>query len=440
MELQTFLTSIMIGSASGVLAGILPGVGATVTVLLLFPYLITQDPISIVVCFTSLYSMSQFVGSVPAILLGIPGETSSLPAVIEGKKLKLLGKVNESIAYTALGSVVGSMICLFFVFVIRSYLDNLVYVYRTSIQISLIFLVLLVLIYRGGNKIFINLLLLAVGFTLGMIGMNGVSGTGFLHFGYANLQSGLPLFPVILSLFVLPQFYQTINDSKQNKKIQTFEIKLEYFVNFFKYISASVRGTILGFIGGFCPGLTHAFSSQLAYQSEQLIKHKEDRELKSLISAETANNAGAFSAILPLIILGIPISSSEALLLTIMQMRGWDLSISDYAPILTASVQALVLVNLLGLITAWPFAKHISKLLLIPEKILYPSLFLILILLNYYIGMKHWNELWYMAVLSIFLPIGWLFRRYNTMPLIFAFIIAKYFYSLLVVGGQLWLQ
>jgi len=178
----------------------------------------------------------------------------------------------------------------------------------------------------------------------------------------------------------------------------------------------------------------------LAYQSEQLIKHKEDRELKSLISAETANNAGAFSAILPLIILGIPISSSEALLLTIMQMRGWDLSISDYAPILTASVQALVLVNLLGLITAWPFAKHISKLLLFPEKILYPSLFLILILLNYYIGMKHWNELWYMAVLSIFLPIGWLFRRYNTMPLIFAFIIAKYFYSLLVVGGQLWLQ
>ena len=83
-----FTIAVILGIIAGTFAGLLPGVGATVIVLILFPIFLTFDPINIIVCFVSLYSMTQYVGSVPALLLGVPGEASSLPAVVEGQKLK----------------------------------------------------------------------------------------------------------------------------------------------------------------------------------------------------------------------------------------------------------------------------------------------------------------------------------------------------------------
>jgi len=431
-----FLIAIILGIIAGTFAGLLPGVGATVSVLILFPIFLTFDPIYIIVCFVSLYSMTQYVGSVPALLLGVPGEASSLPAVVEGQKLKSQNKISEAIAYTAIGSLLGSIVVVSLTLAGGTLIEKIATIYRTPIQTALIFLVLGMMIFYRENKTWQNLLLIFLGYVFGLIGIHGDLNREFLTFGNPYLYDGLPVFPVILSLFVFPLFLKTVYEST-DKKVTPFQIKLTYFISFFKHWTSSVRGTVLGFIGGFCPGMTHAFSSQLAYNTEKMLGKD---SLKTVISSETANNAGAFSAILPLIVLGIPISSSEALLLAILEMKSFAFSLNDFLPILQKSSIALVIVNCIGIIIAWPLAKYICKIFLLSPKILYSSLFIFLVILNYYVGSLYYSANFYMLTLVLLLPIGWVLRKLNTMPLIFCFIISNYSIELLWISYQLYIK
>jgi len=431
-----FLIAIILGIIAGTFAGLLPGVGATVSVLILFPIFLTFDPIYIIVCFVSLYSMTQYVGSVPALLLGVPGEASSLPAVVEGQKLKSQNKISEAIAYTAIGSLLGSIVVVSLTLAGGTLIEKIATIYRTPIQTALIFLVLGMMIFYRENTTWQNLLLIFLGYVFGLIGIHGDLNREFLTFGNPYLYDGLPVFPVILSLFVFPLFLKTVYEST-DKKVTPFQIKLTYFISFFKHWTSSVRGTVLGFIGGFCPGMTHAFSSQLAYNTEKMLGKD---SLKTVISSETANNAGAFSAILPLIVLGIPISSSEALLLAILEMKSFAFSLNDFLPILQKSSIALVIVNCIGIIIAWPLAKYICKIFLLSPKILYSSLFIFLVILNYYVGSLYYSANFYMLTLVLLLPIGWVLRKLNTMPLIFCFIISNYSIELLWISYQLYIK
>ena len=430
-----FLFAIILGIFAGTFAGLLPGVGATVSVLILFPILLTFDPINIIVCFVSLYSMTQYVGSVPALLLGVPGEASSLPAVIEGQKLKQQNKISDAIAYTAIGSLLGSVIVVTLTLASGPLIEEIAKIYRTPVQTVLIFLVLTMMFFYKENKKIINLALMLLGYLLGMVGIHGDLNREFLTFGNVNLYGGLPMFPVILSLFVFPLFLKTIKTPVRD--ITPFQIKISYFVTFFQHSLSSLRGTLLGFIGGFCPGMTHAFSSQLAYVTEKAVSKD---SLKSVVSSETANNAGAFSAILPLIVLGIPISSSEALLLAILETKSFAFSLNEFLPILQKSALALLIVNIVGIVIAWPLAKYLCKIFLVDQKKLYAFLFLLLVILNYYIGTFYYSQYYYMMVLLCLLPLGYMLRKVNTMPLIFCFIIANYSIELLWISYQLYIM
>ncbi len=208
-----FTIAVILGIIAGTFAGLLPGVGATVIVLILFPIFLTFDPINIIVCFVSLYSMTQYVGSVPALLLGVPGEASSLPAVVEGQKLKSQDRISDAIAYTAIGSLLGSVIVVGLTLSGGPLLENIAKIYRTPVQTILIFLVLVMMFFYKDNKKISNLFLIVFGYVLGMIGIHGDLNREFLTFGIANLYNGLPIFPVILALFVFPLFLKTVSST-----------------------------------------------------------------------------------------------------------------------------------------------------------------------------------------------------------------------------------
>ena len=420
--MSSFILAILTGSASGILAGLLPGIGSTITVAIFFPLLLYFDPTFLIIAFACHYSMSQYIGSVPAITLGIPGETTSLPAVTEGIVLRRENKYNQAIAFTAIGSLVGSVLCLLFVYLTMDYIYDLAVIYKTSVQSVLLLLVVLLLIFVGGNSWFVNILMILGGVFLAAIGSHEGPTYTFLTFDNADLMMGLPLFPVLIALFVIPSIYQSLVSYKQSSvHIPKFTPRLRYFIDFFKYSASSLRGTIFGFIGGFCPGLTNIFSTQISYFLEKIISKKDS--LRSLISAETANNAGSISALLPLIVLGLPISSSEALILALLELKSFELSLANFVPILLDVTKALVIVNCIGIILAWPFAKYLCYCFRIPLKYVYAVRLVALFFINYYIGYMQYATAFYFIVLLALLPIGYLLRRYNTMPLVFSFIL-----------------
>lgn len=427
MGIESFLISVLVGIAGGLFAGILPGIGASISILLMWPIFMTMEPMGIVVTFICMYSMTQFVGSVPAILLSLPGEISAMQAVTEAKTLRSQNQIPEGIAYTAIGSVVGSVICLALVMTFSDWIHNIFYVYRTPFQVFTMLSVVVMMIFVGGNKWWINVLLLVGGSVLAMVGIHyyGDNHREFATFGYSQLHNGLPVFPVLLSLFVLPVFLKLIGDNPGNNftKIPEFKVDWTFLYKFKKYIPSSLRGTFIGFIGGFCPALTSVFSAQAAYGVESTLKKGPEKALERVVAAETANNAGAFSAILPLVLLAIPISTSEALILSVLQMKSFDLAYVDVIAMLEYGVIGLVITNIIGLFVAWPLARHLCYVFVIPPRILYAILFACLVAICYYIGVTKWQGDFYMWIVLALAPIGVLLRKINTLPMIFMFIL-----------------
>lgn len=427
MIIENFLIAVLTGITGGLFAGILPGIGSSVTILLMWPILMSLDPMGIVVAFICMYSMTQFVGSVPAILLSLPGEISAMQAVTEAKTLRQQNQIPEAIAYTAIGSVIGSVICLALVMTFSDWLHNLFYIYRTPFQTFTMLSVVIMMVFVGGNRWWINLLLIIGGSILAMVGIHyyGDTHKEFATFGLSQLHNGLPVFPVLLSLFVLPVFLKLICDNPTNKLtvIPQFEFNWRFVYRFKRFLPSSFRGTVIGFIGGFCPALTSVFSAQAAYGIESTLKKGPEKSLDRVIAAETANNAGAFSAILPLVLLAIPISTSEALILSILQMKSFDLAYVDVVAMLEWGVIGLVITNIVGLAVAWPLARQLCYIFVIPPKILYFILFAALVGICYYVGFTRWQGDFYMWVMLILAPFGVLLRKVNTLPMIFMFIL-----------------
>ena len=142
-----------------------------------------------------------------------------------------------------------------------------------------------------------------------------------------------------------------------------------------------------------------------------------------MIAAETANNAGVFTQLLPLLILGVPLVGSEALLLNLAEIKGFTLTTHNFQDLVLLAVGALLIANTVGLILGWPMSNMITKFYDIDSMKLkmFSIVWMMLILL--WVGYSEYS-LWYYTVLIIlFFPIGVMLKNYNTMPLVFGFMI-----------------
>ena len=150
---------LLLGVLSGVIAGFLPGVGVFVTMITLYPFLIDLSFIDLTVFYIALVSTTQYIGSVTATYLGIPGESSSLPAVIEGNSLHKKGYGSLAISGAALGSLFGALLTLGLIVSVSSFLPYLYFFYNTYAQFIIFFGIILYLIFNSKSGWIIALLL-----------------------------------------------------------------------------------------------------------------------------------------------------------------------------------------------------------------------------------------------------------------------------------------
>ena len=153
-----------IGILAGLVSGCIPGIGNFAALLILFPYLINLDPLQIIILYTALTTISQYIGSIPAITFGIPGESSSMPAVIESRKLKDSQQIYQAIVGSAVGSTFGGLVVLALTWMVLDYLIYTVHFFNTLIQFSLYCALLgaMILIHKE-NKYWVNVLLIMAG-------------------------------------------------------------------------------------------------------------------------------------------------------------------------------------------------------------------------------------------------------------------------------------
>ena len=424
------LIAVIFGICVGTITGVIPGIGVLVAMVLSTPFIMHWDIVSLLLFYMSVASMVQFTGTVPSIYLGVPGETNSLPAVIEGTKHSRKGLAQLGIGLSAIGSVLGSMVAVLLTWLaIESMSKYMVFFFSNQVKFSIYVIIILFCIFVYNKKNFLlNLILCMIGFALSMPGESDISPGFRFWFGITDLKYGIPLMPILIGLLVVPNLFK-LKTIKNNKIVNQMTISFARVCMAFKSkILSSLRGSVIGFFCGLVPGVTTVLATNASYSLEKKL-HKNNSS-RQLLASETANNAGQFSSMLPLLLIGIPITGSEVVLYSLLIDAGWspfqfDNLDNNITMIFSTIVPWFVLVNVIAILIAWPFAKQLLKIVGMNKNILIATIITIVILLNLYVGILDYRAGPYMIYLLLFSVCGIMFRNTETVPLIFMFILGN---------------
>jgi putative tricarboxylic transport membrane protein len=433
------LLFVALGTLLGFLSGIIPGVGNTIMILGSYPLLKDASLLQMLLYYIAIISSSQFSGSVVATVFGVPGESSSLPAVIEGNRMFHRGVGNFAISNAALGSILGAFVSVVVVYSVLPFTIELIKeFYNNNVQVIILLLATTSICVLMGKSIAQNVFVFAIGIFLGLVGTNYVPNYVFLpqiipYKTFPLLLTDLPLFPIIISCYVFPVLLQTnamFDGFTGSKKYVDNNRFIEHIKQFAKNISSSLRGSVFGCFIGLVPHIGASVASNLSYAIERKfgVKHKQYHtkgDIKTLVAAETANNSTGLVSMLPLILIGIPISASEAMLLGYIDINNYDINYETTVE--SGMFETIVIwfigINTVSFLLAWPLVRYVNILTKINMKHMLWATGLALVALTYYLGAKSFEEVYYMSVLIGLLPLGYWLRKAEPMILMVAFIL-----------------
>jgi putative tricarboxylic transport membrane protein len=426
------LFAVITGLIAGTITGVIPGAGVMVAMIVATPMLLGFDVIQLLLFYMSLASMVQFTGTIPAVYLGIPGETNSLPAVIEGTKFTRRARPKLAIGISALGSVFGSLMAVCVTFVTITFLiDHITVFFANSLKFYLyIFIILFCLtVYNRGN-ILLNFALCLFGFMLSIPGESDIAQGFRFTFGIDDLRFGFPLITILIGLLIVPTIFGMLKYNVDRNialdGVTDFKYTLFYFIK--KCVPSSFRGSLIGYICGLVPGVSTVLATNASYSVEKHLNKQNPGRL--LVASETANNSGQFASMLPLLLIGIPITGSEVVLYSLLVDAGWSPFQFDRVDlnaemIYKTIVPWFVFANVVGLLIAWPLARKTLAILSLPKHYMVVLLVIAMLLLNSYLGYLDYRFWFYSLCLIVFSTIGYFLRKQETVPLIFMFILGN---------------
>jgi putative tricarboxylic transport membrane protein len=430
MAMETVVVFIA-GIIGGIFSGIMPGVGGLVMMTMAYPILISLDPANILIFYITLISIDQFFGGVTAITLAMPGSSMSVPTMIEGHEMFRNGQGDKAIMYSAIGSWFASVFSVLLIVCLLPFLFLAYGIWNTLIQ-SLFFSIATVAVCMvSKNNMIVNILLFCFGITLAKVGWHEDQGKMMYTMGLEVLETGLPMLSVLTSLFVVPMLATSYLKNKKSIqfKTMTFSGYLESFKQIWKYKFTLLRSSLLGSIGGFVPGLAYAFSSMLSYSVERWIRVRKKiykkGDVNCLIASESANNAGAFTQMVPLLFLGIPITASEALIYNILQSRGMPVDITWFSDLFSQVVFYFLVSASIGLVLAGKYVNLLSVLNNIKVSYVYLGIVTFLLLMNYTVGAQQYNAFNQTMITVFLMPVGLLFIGRDVTPLVFGFVLSE---------------
>ena len=212
------LIAVSTGLFAGTITGIVPGAGVMVAMIVATPLLMHFDVIQLLLFYMSLASMVQFTGTIPAVYLGVPGETNSLPAVIEGTKFNKRKLAKLAIGICAIGSVLGSLVAVLITFGLISILvEHMTIFFSNATKFYLyIFIIAFCILVYNKRKILINLMLCVTGYALSLPGESDISPEFRYTLGIDSLQFGIPLIPILIGFLIVPTMAKMFYTSNPN--------------------------------------------------------------------------------------------------------------------------------------------------------------------------------------------------------------------------------
>jgi putative tricarboxylic transport membrane protein len=413
------------GILSGMIAGLVPGIGMTTIVMSMYLVLLSFDTGQILIFYFCLLASSQYFGSIPAIFLGVAGESSSNPAVTEGHALARSGQGAEAIWFTGISSFVGSIIGLGFLLAASTWLGNRMALGTgTTLLIMLIVGVLVCVTTTNGWKV--NLLLTMMAVIFAHVGIGNGSAIPYINFGLPWLSSGISYIALSAALISVKEVILTKSTDHSTISYRAAEFKT-LLARALKYRWCMLRGGLIGAVGGLVPGLTTIASSHYAYTVEKLIsKNYKKGHMPALISSEGANNSGAVTMLLPLLMFGVPITLSEAIIFGILDAKSWSFTALVPLQLFLDHWHIMVAANIVSLILAIKFAPYLVKIFPKNKNTSSAVVFAILLVIVYLAGdLGHGSGIFDVVTFLIACAIAMVTPSINYLPFIFWLVIGN---------------
>jgi TctA family transporter len=378
VALSTYhLALMMIGVLLGILVGVLPGLGAPNGVSLLLPLTFTMDPVAAIILLTSMYWGALFGGSTTSILFNIPGEPSSVATTFDGYPMAKQGQAAQALTLAFLSAGFGALVGVILITVLSSWVANFALRFSSPEYFAVYFLAFASFVGLGGTSPFKTLVSMGLGFACASVGMDTISGSLRLTFGFNELLAGISFLIAVIGLFGIGELMLTMEEGLRFEGIRARVSPRDVFATMRRmprYWVALLRSSAIGCWMGITPGGPTAASFMSYGIAKRLSRRKEafgQGEPEGVVAPETADHAAGSSAILPMLALGVPGSATAAVMMGGLMIWGlnpgpmlfierpdfvWGLIASMYLGNIVAVVVVLATIPLFASILRIPFA------------------------------------------------------------------------------------
>jgi putative tricarboxylic transport membrane protein len=378
MRLDTFL---MMGAGLffGMLVGSLPGFTTLMAMAILLPVSFFLDPIVGIPFLLGIYKGGIFGGSIPAILVSMPGTGAAVATTFDGHALTKKGQSRKALDIALFSSIFGDFSSDLFTILMIFPIALLVMQFGPPELAAILFLSLVVIAATSGSNPLKGLIMMTLGLWLSFVGTDPLGGVERFTFGLFELKSGVPLLPMLIGVFALPEIVSVVGrkvDAGQLAGIVGERLKFAEFKRCFRTIC---RSTVIGTGIGIIPGLGQVVAAMMGYTAAKNASPEPEKfgkgEIEGVAAAEAANNAVNGPTMVPLLTLGIPGDNITAILLGAFiahNLRPGPQLFEEQGSIVFAILVAMVFANLLFLVIGYLAIPFFARIVTIRNSMLIP--------------------------------------------------------------------
>jgi putative tricarboxylic transport membrane protein len=421
-----------VGVFLGTLIGVLPGIGPLATIAMLLPATYKMsDPTTALIMLAGIYYGAQYGGSTTAILVNLPGESSSVVTTLDGYQMARQGRAGPALSIAALASFFAGTVATFLLAAAAPPLAEIAFKFGPAEYFALMVLGLIAAVVLASGSIVKALAMVVLGLLLGMIGTDVNSGVSRFSFEVPELSDGIEFAVVAMGMF---GFGEIIVNLEQKESREVFTNKVGRLLPTMEDIKMSIapvlRGTVLGSFLGILPGGGAVLASFATYAMEKKLAKDPSRFGKGAIEGvagpEAANNAGAQTSFIPMLTLGIPTTPVMALMVAAMMIHNIQPGpqvMSSNPALFWGLISSMWIGNLMLVILNLPLIGLWIKLLTVPYRVLFPAILLFCCIGAYSIN----NNVFDVFMTIPFAILGYIFKKLDCepAPLLLGFVLGK---------------
>lgn len=435
---------LLLGVMLGIWIGAVPGLGAILGLVLLLPFTYGMEVISAFSLLIGMWSVTTTSDTIASVLLGIPGTAASQATILDGYPLAKKGQAARALgaAFTvsAAGGIFGAVVLVISIPLILPIILS----FNSPELFSLGLLALTLVGAVSGTSVLKGLTVALFGLLLGTIGMAETVAIPRFTFGSLYLMDELPLIPVVLGLFAIPELMELATRNVSISRVEQQEngsgildgVK-DAITHWWLALKCSLIGTYIGML----PGLGGSIVDWVAYgYAVQTSKDKSmfgKGDIRGVIAPEAANNALKGGSLFPTLAIGIPGSVGTAILLNALMVHGLrpgPLMLTQDLPISLSLVWMIAVANVVAALLLMALSKQVAKVAFISGHLIVPGV-IMLVFMGAWLGgssMGDWVTLMVMGFVGYVMKSG----GWPRPPLVLALILGNILENSFQISNQ----